>query len=302
MARKKSNTKLVSIIVIAAILILSGVVTHIFNGGDKLFADAGLKNSPASDKMYVNFIDVNQGDCALFTCGGKNILIDCGEYAELQNVTDYLNNQNVKKLDLVIATHPHSDHIGCMGSLLKEFEVGDVIMPDVPEKIIPTTKAYEKFLEAASERAENVYAAEAGETYSYGEMKVQILGPVADYDDLNNESVVAKITYGTTSVMMCGDAEKKAEWDILKKNYNFNADILKLGHHGSKTSSSYEWLEAVNPKYAIVSCGENNDYGHPHKQTITKMNKYGIEYFRTDLLGDIVFVSDGKAFTRVTEN
>lgn len=300
MAKRRKNSKLFSAIVIIAILIISALITH-FNGTDKLFNDSGLVNKPADGKMYVNFVDVGQGDCTLITCNGKSILVDVGETGESQTVINYIKNQGIEKLDCVIGTHPHSDHIGCMGYVLNEFDVGDVIVPEIPDKIVPTTTCYEKFLEAVEKKAENAYFAEVGDTYTYGDMTFQIYAPVKDYDDLNNMSVVVKVTYGSTSVMLTGDAEKKSESDILKNNYDYSADIIKLGHHGSSTSSSAKWMDAVNPQYAVISCGKNNDYGHPHKETVKMLKKRNIEYFRTDLLGDIVFESDGKTFTRIAE-
>lgn len=295
MAKRKSNTKLVSVLIIAVIVILSAVVTKFaFGGSEELYNKTGLTNSEKSDDMYVHFIDVGQGDCTLVTCGDTALLFDSGESAEAQTVINYIKNKEIEDIDCCIATHPHSDHIGSMNKVLSEFKIGDVIMPVIPENIIPTTKAYEKFLAAVSENAENVYPAEVGKTYTYGELKIQIFAPVNDYDDLNNMSVVSKVTYKNTSVMITGDAETTAEKDILKNHYDYSADIIKLGHHGSKTSSSEAWLKAVNPQYAVISCGLNNDYGHPHSQTLKRLDKLGIEYFRTDVLGDITFVSDGK--------
>lgn len=301
MAKRKTNSKLTSVIVIAIILLFAAVVTFFCNSKG-FFKDGKNDNQPIDSKMYVNFVDVGQGDCTLITCNGKTILVDVGETGESQTVINYIKNQGIKKLDCVIGTHPHSDHIGCMGYVLNAFDVGDVIMPEIPDKIMPTTVCFEKFLDAVEEKAENAYFAEVGDEYTYGDMKFQILAPVKNYDDLNNMSVVVKLTFGSTSVMLTGDAEKKSEKDMLKNNINYSADILKMGHHGSRTSSTDEWLNAVNPTYAVISCGKNNDYGHPHKETISKLKKHNIEYLRTDLLGDIVFVSDGKSFTKVVEN
>lgn len=303
MAKRRSDTKLVTALVIAVLLIVCGIgAKFMFGGSEEPFEKTGLKETVPDGEMYVHFIDVGQGDCTLITCGETAILIDSGEVAESQTVINYLNNKGVKDIDCCIATHPHSDHIGSMGKVLNAFPVKDVIMPEIPESIIPTTKAYEKFLTAVSENAENVYPAQVGESYTYGDINIQILAPVNDYDDLNNMSVVAKVTYGKTSFMMTGDAGKPSEADMLKNNYDYSADVLKLGHHGSKTASSEAWLKAVNPDCAVICCGLNNDYGHPHKPTINRLDKLGIKYFRTDVLGDIVFVSDGTTVKRVEKN
>lgn len=304
MAKKRNNSKLVSIIVIVVLLIVSALITDgVFGDGAGLFNMAGLRGQTVADgKMMVEFIDVGQGDCTLITDSEAVILIDGGEAGEAQNVINYLKNKNIEKIDCCIATHPHSDHIGSLAKVFEEFEIKDVIMPDVPEKIIPTTVTYERFLESLSENAENVYSAERGKTYTYGGMTLKILAPVADYDDLNNMSVVSKVTFGNTSVMITGDAETPSEEDMLDfKGTDYYADILKVGHHGSRTSTSEEWLTAVNPQCAVVSCGLDNDYGHPHKQLIKRLEKAEIEYYRTDLLGSIVFESDGKEFVMLTE-
>ena len=247
--------------------------------------------------MMVEFIDVGQGDCTLITDSQAVILIDGGESGEAQTIINYLKNKNITKIDCCIATHPHSDHIGSLAKVFEEFEVVDVIMPEIPEKIIPTTTTYERFLTQLSENVENVILAERGATYSYGQMTLKILGPVNTYDDLNNMSVVAKVIFGETSVMLTGDAETLSEEDMLAfKGADYSADILKVAHHGSKTSSTDLWLKAVNPQYAVISCGVDNDYGHPHKQLLNRLKKMNIEYYRTDLLGDITFESDGKEF------
>lgn len=302
MAEKKQNIKLIFAIVLAAVFVVAGIITAVSNGGTQaLFGTTGLINNVSEEKMIVNFIDVGQGDCTLITCEGTAILIDTGEYSECQRVISYIKNQGVKKLDLVIGTHPHSDHIGSMGKILKYFPIGDVIMPEIPEKLIPTTSSYERFMLAAADRAKNVIRAVPGQTYNYGKLRVDILGPVGEYDSLNNYSVIAKVSYGETSVMFSGDAENIAEKNVLKKKYSFNANLMKVGHHGSRDASSSGWLKAVNPQYAVISCGINNDYGHPHKKALNRLEKNNIKYYRTDLLGDIVFVSDGKIIEHLEE-
>lgn len=297
MARKRKNTKLVSYLVIAVILLVSALITN-FVFDDDIFDSTGLRGQTVTDgKMMVEFIDVGQGDCTLITDSEAVILIDGGEVGEAQTVINYLKNKNITTIDCCIATHPHSDHIGSLAKVFEEFEVVDVIMPEIPEKIIPTTATYEKFLTSLSENVENVIPADCGETYSYGQMKLEILGPVNAYDDLNDMSVVSKVSFGETSVVLTGDAETPSEQDMLSlRNVDYSADILKVGHHGSRTSTSEDWLYAVNPQYAVISCGPNNDYGHPHKQLVNRLDKLDVEYYRTDLLGDIVFESDGKEF------
>lgn len=297
MAKRKSiNPKAVTAVVLAIVAILAFVFTR-FGSNVKKPADTASTPS-VTGKMTVSFIDVGQGNCTLVRCKDKTILVDAGEVGAADTVINYIKNLKIDTLDCVIATHPHSDHIGALTKVLYEFKIKDLIMPEIPEDIIPTSKTYEKFLTAVSENAENVIAAEPGETYSYGEMNMEIFAPLHDYDDLNDMSVVSRISYGETSVMFMGDATSAVEKDLLSESTDYSATILNVGHHGSKTSSSEAWLEAVNPEYAVICCGLNNDYGHPNKVVTNRLEKLGIEFFRTDLLGTIVFESDSKEFTK----
>ena len=298
--RKNINTKAVTGIIVLIIAVLSVLGSRFFGDFKDIYDEAGLRNTEHSnpDKMYVSFIDVGQGNCTLLRCGGKTILVDSGEVGAAQTVIGYIKNLNIDTLDCVLVTHPHSDHMGAMTKLLYEFKIKDFIMPEIPEKIIPTSRIYEKFLTAVSDNAENVIATEPGETFSYGEMTVEIFAPLHDYDDLNDMSTVTRVSYGDSSVMFMGDASATVEKDLLQKNVDYSATILNVGHHGSKTSSSEKWLKAVNPKYAVICCGLNNDYGHPHRAVTKRFESMGIEYFRTDLLGTIVFESNSKEFTK----
>lgn len=301
MKRKRSiNSKAVTGIILLIIAVVSAVFVRFAGESDKVFEAVGLRNTELSDrdKMYVSFIDVGQGNCTLLKCGDKAILVDSGEVGAAQTVINYIKNQNIKTLDCVLVTHPHSDHMGAMTKLLYEFKIKDVIMPEIPEEIIPTSKTYEKFLVAVSENAENVIAAKPNETFSYGEMKMEIFAPLRDYDDLNDMSAVTRISYGDTSVMFTGDATATVEKDLLKKSIDYSATILNVGHHGSKTSTSESWLKAVDPEYAVICYGLNNDYGHPHQSVVNRLEEFGIKTYRTDLLGTIVFESNSKEFTK----
>ena len=301
MKRKRSiNAKVLTGFIIVLILALSFVGTKIFQGSDNAVEKADLRSTTQSvpSDMIVRFIDVGQGNCSLITLGDQAILVDAGEVGTAQKTINYIKNLGVDELDCVIVTHPHSDHMGALTKILYEFKIKDLIMPEIPEKIIPTTKTYERFLTAVSDNADNVIPAKAGSTYSYGEMKLEIFAPLHDYDDLNDMSVVSRISYGETSVMFTGDATNEVEKDLLNQKKNYSADLLNVGHHGSKTSSSLKWLKTVNPQYAVICCGSGNDYGHPHKVVTDRLDKLSIKYFRTDLLGTIVFSSNSKEFRK----
>ena len=298
--RKSINSKIITVAAVLLVAVLSLFLTKNLIPIDKVFEESGLRNTQqvSADKMYVSFIDVGQGNCTLLRCGGKAILIDSGEVGAAQTVINYIKNLGIDELNCVLVTHPHTDHMGAMTKILYEFKIDDLIMPEIPEEIIPTNKTYEKFLTAVSDNAGSVIAAKPGETYSYGEMTLEIFAPLRDYDNLNDMSAVSRISYGDTSVMFTGDATTTVEKDLLKKNIDYSATVLNVGHHGSKTSSSEAWLRAVNPKYAVICCGENNDYGHPHSVITKRLEELGIKYFETDLLGTIVFESDSKNFIK----
>ena len=298
--RKSINSKLISGIVIMIIAVLAFTGSMILKEPEKLFEETGLHNSQQteSDMMYVDFIDVGQGNCTLVHLNDTAILVDSGEVGAAQTVINHIKNLGIDELDCVLVTHPHSDHMGALTKILYEFDIKDLIMTEIPEDIIPTNSTYEKFLTAVSDNAENVIPAEAGMTYSYGEMNLEILAPLHGYDNLNDMSAVSRVSYGETSVMFMGDASTAVEKDLLNTGKDFSADIINIGHHGSKTASSQKWLEAVNPEFAVICCGACNEYGHPHSVVTERLDNLGIEYYRTDLNRTVVFQSNSKEFTK----
>ncbi|MDW2800455.1 ComEC/Rec2 family competence protein [Clostridium boliviensis] len=244
----------------------------------------------ADSRAVFHFIDVGQGDSTLIEANGHYMLIDAGERDQTEAVTSYLKEQGVRNLDYVIGTHPHSDHIGGLEGVIREFEVANVILPQKEH----TTRTYERLLDAIEDRNCKITIPKAGESYSLGAASFQIISPNRDYDDnLNNWSIGIRFVFGETSFVLCGDAEKEAEEDMLSGGLALNADVLKVSHHGSSTSSSPEFINAVSPRYAVISCGRNNDYGHPHKETLDLLKKQGIKVLRTDQLGTIVIESNG---------
>lgn len=253
--------------------------------------DVGLvKATKTASELKVHFIDVGQGDSILIQSGDHDMLVDAGENDQGDGVVTYLHSQGIAKLDYVIGTHPHSDHIGGLDDVINNVSVGKVILPPVEH----TTKTYEDVLDAIGSQGLKITKPVVGDTYQLGDASFQIIAPNGNYDDdLNNWSVGIKLTYGDNSFVMCGDAESQAEADICAGGINLSADVLKLGHHGSKTSTSGAFLNKVNPEYAVISCGMGNSYGHPHKETLNKLHSKGIKVFRTDEQGTIIATSDG---------
>lgn len=250
----------------------------------------GSASLSQGDGLTLHFIDVGQGDSILAESDGHFMLIDAGENDQGDTVVSYLTSAGVQTLDYVIGTHPHSDHIGGLDDVIRAFSVEKVILPPIEH----TTKTFEDVLDAISEKGLKLTRPQAGDTYSLGKAAFTILAPIGDYgDDLNNWSVGLKLTLGNRSFVMCGDAETAAETDIVNSGLDLKADVLKAGHHGSRTSTSDAFLKAVSPSYAVIQCGEGNSYGHPHKETIEKLETAGIQILRTDQLGTITAWTDG---------
>lgn len=301
--------------VLLVILIIFGVVflysAYLELGTDEVPQTAVDSFIAKDAELEIHFIDVGQGDCSLIKWEDCAMLIDCGERENADTVLKYLKKQGVEKLDYIIATHPHSDHIGGMGDIISATEVGKVIAPKVSSDMTPTTKTYERFLQALRDKGMRLTAAKpktvytfetASETEGKKPPSFEILAPNGDYDDLNNYSVVIRLTYGSTSYLFTGDAEKKSEKEILKLGEELDSDLLKVGHHGSSTSSSDDFFDEVSPKYCVIQCGVGNKYGHPHAETIEKIEAAGAKWYSSDRDGNIIVYSDGDSIFVQTEN
>lgn len=249
-------------------------------------------NTNENKNVKIHYIDVGQGDSTLIQVKDKNILIDAGPRSSAEDLVKYLKGINIQKLDYVIATHPHEDHIGGMVSIIKNFKIGEFYAP----KKTATTKTFENMINELQNKKLKIQVAKAGNEISLtSNSKIEFLAPNnSDYEEINDYSAVTRLTYEDNNFIFMGDAEKLSEKEILQKGSNVKAQVIKLGHHGSSTSSSKEFLDKVTPKYAIISCGKNNDYGHPHKETVNELKNRNIKYFRTDTEGTIVLYSDGK--------
>lgn len=249
----------------------------------------------------VHFIDVGQGDCELIVTPDAAVLIDSGESEYSSRVINYIKSRGISRLDYVIATHPHSDHIGGLGEIIKEFDVGTFIMPEIPGEFIPTTYCYENLLDALKEKDCEVRAAKTETVTISDSAALKII--TSDYfgDNLNNYSPAVKFICGFTSFLFSGDLESDMETAILLKGEDISADVYKLAHHGSSTSNSAMWLAAVDPDYCVCECGAGNSYGHPDKETVDAALDYADILLRTDLNGTVVFMTDGNTITYETE-
>lgn len=239
--------------------------------------------------LSVHFIDVGQGDSILVSCEGKNMLIDGGVPDEGPTVENYLKKQGVSKLDYVVGTHPHEDHIGGLVDVLRDFNSGTILMSGAQSN----TRIFENLLNVISQKKKTIDKAVPGRIYILGGAKITVLAPLGNYDDLNNWSVVLKLNYKKISFLFTGDASKESEEDMLSKNYNLSADVLKVGHHGSSTATTQEFLKAVHPRFAVISVGLGNSYGLPDKSVTQRLKDAGIKTFRTDVNGTVDFYSNG---------
>ena len=259
--------------------------------------DAARVATPTDGTIAVHFIDVGQADATLILTGdGKTMLIDTGDTGTKEELVSYIENHGVTTIDLLVLTHPHADHIGGAVAVLENFTVNEVLMPDA----VTDTKIYENVLVAIDNEGCTLTVPSPKDSFSLGTAKITVLGPVKSYPkDLNAMSLVLRLDYGTTSFLFTGDAEQGSEEDMLSafSSSEFKADVLKVGHHGSSTSSSSAFLSAVSPTYAIISCGKGNDYGHPHTEVLTALTERGIALYRTDRDGSIVIESNGTSLS-----
>ena len=257
--------------------------------------------TPAQSEGFLTceFLDVDQADCELISLpDGKTALIDAGNRGDGEQIVEYLKQKGISKIDYLIATHPHADHIGGMSDVIDSFEIGEIFAPKVAEKDLPTSKTYEEFISSIRNKNVKTTTARAGITLFSGEdYKAECFSPSGtDYEDLNHYSAVVKITYGIHSFLFTGDAETINEKEMQKADYYLKSDVLKVGHHGSDSSSSKKFLKAVSPKYAVISCGKGNDYGHPHKEPLERLENLENppKIYRTDLDKTIIIKADGK--------
>ncbi len=252
----------------------------------------GADSYNESFDLSVHYIDVGQADsCLVCLPGGKTMLIDAGNNSDGDNVVGYLQSQGVKHIDFLIGTHPHSDHIGGLDDVIKFFDIGKFYMP----RVVHTTQTFEDVLDAADAKGLTINTAKDGvRIYSDGETAIDITAPCKDtYESLNNYSAVILLKYKDASFVFTGDAETESENEITA---DIKADVLKVGHHGSSTSSSERFLNRVKPSFAVISCGTDNSYGHPHRETLDKLQRMGVTLYRTDINGTVICRTDGEKY------
>jgi competence protein ComEC len=244
--------------------------------------------------IKVHFIDVGQADCILIQQGNDSMIIDGGNNDDGDLLTQYIKDQGITKLDYVVGTHAHEDHIGGLDNVINTYSVDKIMFP----KQTATTKTFEDFVMSVINKGMKLYSPRVGEIFKLGEATFEIMAPnSASYEDANDYSIVIKLTYGNNSFLLTGDAEAVSESEMINKGLNLKADVLKVGHHASKSSTTKEFLNKVKPKYAVISVGKDNSYGHPNQLTLDRLKDSGIPIYRTDLQGTIIATSDGDNIT-----
>lgn len=261
-----------------------------------LLSGCAAKQSPppaASGNLTVHFIDVGQADCALLSCDGKYMLIDGGNVGDSSLVVSYLQKQGVAELEAVVCTHAHEDHVGGLAGVLAVFPTKAVYAPTRTH----SSNCFEDFVYYADQQDLTIRIPAPGDTLTLGDTQLSFLGPVKSYPDVNNTSLVLKAVFGETSFLFTGDMETDAENDMLDAGADVKVDVLKVGHHGSNTSTGHRFLYETDPDYAIISVGADNTYGHPHEEPMSRLNDAEVTVYRTDELGSILVSSDGKTLS-----
>lgn len=291
--KKKDMKKLIVLV----ILLLSYAYTTFINTENKN-QEGPIKERKTEDVIFadentlnVYFIDVGQADSILLENKGHYMLIDAGNNEDGPKLVNYFNEQDIKEFDYVVGTHAHEDHIGGMDDIIKNFKIDNFYMPDA----ITTTKTFEDVLDALEETNVTFQTPKVNQTFNLQDTTITTLSVTADEKNLNDTSIVLKVKHGTNTFLLMGDASTKIEKNLLNKD--IKSDVLKVGHHGSRYSTSLEFLKKVSPEYAVISVGENNTYKHPHEEILKRLEEQNIQIYRTDKQGTILAKSNGSIIT-----
>ena len=283
----KKKILCLSLYILSLLLIISGCVRSSRDAADRAF-------------LRVDYIDVGQADFILLECEGKYMTIDGGNLNDSGIVQSYLKSRGIETVDTVIITHPHEDHYGGVKTIFDYAEVKQVYCPSID----CDTSIFRSLLKAIEAEGLEVKTPVPGEMFTFGGATVQIFGPVKSaYEDINDLSMVVKVTYGESTFLFTGDAEAVAENDILLAGFDVSADVLKVGHHGSASSTSYVWLKAIAPQYAVISSDrvEKPEYNHPHEIVVSRLRDADVSVYRTDLQGTVTCITDGSGYAFMVE-
>ena len=300
---KKKNKNYLSIIVGIVIILYLIFGTNLINDLKKNVAQVSNVNNETTKEVSVKdgnlkiyFIDVGQADSILITNNNHNMLIDAGNNEDGEKLVNYFKSLNITSFDYVVGTHPHEDHIGGMDDIIRNFDIKNYYMP----KKLSTSKTFEDVLDSLIEKNMKYTVPKTGDVLTLDDAKLNVIYVGNENNDANDSSIVLKLEFENNSALFTGDATSKVEKKIL--NEDIKSDILKVGHHGSSYSTLNDFLDKVNPKYAVIEVGKNNIYNHPTNETLDKLSKRNIKLYRTDINGTIIFTLNGNAYDIETIN
>lgn len=296
MPTKKQKREIIKQLLIPIFLIVAALLYQPVKDFFQL-SNEKIETTVEGEELKVTYLDVGQGDATLISKDGFHMLIDAGKNEMGEKVVEYLKRKKIKKLDVLVGTHPDSDHIGGIDDVLENFQVDTIYFPDSRKM----TKTYRQVEDALKETNKKRTMPKIGKKYSYGNVVIRFLGPLKEYKDANNDSLVVQLAYGKNRFLFMGDAEEEAEKDLVKQGYDLECDVLKIGHHGSYTATSQMFLQEADPTYGVISCGANNSYGHPHAEVVSRLEDQDVQLYYTDSMGTITAVSDGDHVRMQTE-
>lgn len=294
--RKTAKTKKIAVI-ITAVVCIAVIVLCYFNSRPDIGFGGGEDTSGAD---YVKFIDIGQGDCTLVVSNGYTALIDTGDIENTNSLLEALRKENVKTVDMLILSHLHTDHTGGVSALFENCRVDNLLLPELStysEGIYAAQLAIDK----VTRQNGGVYSAKQGMNFMLGDFEFTVLASYGNMSDENDRSVIIMAEIRGKKFLFTGDAESVVENAMIDEGINLDCDILKVGHHGSNTSSKTDFLNAASPEYAVISVGAGNMYGHPHKDTVRRLNYSGAKIYRTDKSGDVTFTIENKTISVETE-
>ncbi len=268
----------------------------------RIFSFFGLNDFSATadgSPLSVHVLEVGKADSIFIECGGKYMLVDGGTMDCGERVAEYLNRRGVKKLDYVFNTHPDKDHIGGLGYIIEHYDIARYFAPDIPKNLIKPSEEYLGAQQVLKKKNIQIVAPNCGDSFRLGDLKIEVLAPIKQGTSTNNNSIVLRLTYGKTSFLLMGDAEKEEESDLITSGANLSADVLKVGHHGSSTSTTDALLSTVKPHYAAISVADDSNK-LPKKQVLKRLKSANVTTYRTDVSGTLIFLSDGENITVVT--
>lgn len=294
--RKPDKVKLLFYVIAIFAVALSAISRMNYN-------DINSNLTLDENSIAVHFVDVGQGNCTVIQSGNEGVLIDAGEREAAAVIVDFLKENGISHLKYVIATHPHSDHIGGMATVLEYVDADEIYFPLIIDKYAPTSKMYLNLLEAVDRHGIQAHFVDENTAIQFGGVTVTIITPVEQVRDFNNMSLLTKVDYGKTSVMLLADAENRELESVLNANktFDFSSNVYLAAHHGSSTSLHEEFLARINARNAVISCGIDNSYGHPHIEVEKYLQGNNIRTFRTDEDGTVTFISDGNEYNIKTE-